>query len=96
MADKHHAARDARKKQKELEIQQKESLGMSPESSIDDLEKSVIRFPELIDKIKDETQKQNGRLEAVEVSLDKGSVKRREYEEMREENDRYLKYTQRL
>lgn len=96
MADKHHAARDARKRQKELEIKQKESLGMSPESSIDDLEKSVIRFPELIDKIKNETQKQNGRLEAVEVSLDKGSVKRKEYEEMREENDRYLKYTQRL
>lgn len=94
MADKHHAARDARKKQKELEIKQKESLGMIPESSIEDLEKSVLRFPKLMDKTKDETQKQNGRLEAVEVSLDKGSVKRKEYEELRKQNDRYLKYTQ--
>lgn len=94
MSDKQQVARVARKKQRALEIKQKESLGMRTESSIKDLDKSAIRFPELVAETKDETQKQNGRLEAVEVSLVKESVKRKEYEEMRKQNDMYLDYTQ--
>lgn len=92
MADKHHAARAARKKQKELNIKQKQSLGMDLKSSKNDFERSVIYFPELVSTIKEETIKQNGRIESVEESLDRGSIKQKDYEVMRENNDRYLKH----
>lgn len=77
MADKHHAARAARKKQKELNIKQKQSLGMDLKSFKDDFERSVICFPESISLIKEETIKQNGRIESVEESLDRGSIKQK-------------------
>lgn len=90
MADKHHSARYVRKKQKELNKKQKMSLGMEPESERDDFEHAVFYFPGKIDIVKEETIRQNGRIDAVEISLDKRSPMRNEYRAIKEHNDRYI------
>ena len=90
MADKHHSGRLVKKKQKELEKKQKESLGL-PENC--DLENAnvAIRFPEKVEETITETIKQNGRIEAQEAALDKHSKENKVYEKMKDNNGVYLK-----
>lgn len=91
MADKHHAAKDARKHQRELEIRQKESLGLRTDSEVPDFERAAICFIDKSSVGKEDTIEQNGRIKSVKASLDKESPKHKEYDEMLRNNYEYIK-----
>lgn len=92
MADKHHSGKMVKKKQKELEKTQKESLGL-PENCDLKSANSVIRFPQMIDKVREETIKQNGRIDAQVNALDKDSKEKKDYHKYEDNNTHYLNKT---
>lgn len=92
MADKHHSGKMVKKKQKELEKAQKESLGL-PENCDLKNANSVIRFPQMIVNVRKETIKQNGRIETQVNALDKDSKAKKEYQKSEDNNTHYLNLT---